>query len=175
MDFTVEVCENFFDYSRDLNRSNGIVSRLYKIMLQEKRLHPEIFEGIERRLSRASSTCLKAEEFIQLIKTGFRNLVVPFNAHEESVYVALMFYMSEVIFDQARLYISGIALEEIKTVIINLMVKKSKEEFGFDTRAKWYKFTSGVEEKKNGHSVEDNFDYTAFLFGIGLTYLMTKV
>ena len=175
MDFTVEVCENFFDFSRDLNRSNGIINAIYKTMLREKKCNPEIFESIERRLCRASNSCLKAEEFVQLAKTAFRNLVVPFHSHEKSVYVALSFYMSECIFDQARLCISGIALEEIKTVIINLMAKKLKEEFGFDTPAKWYKFTAEVEQKVRTQNNDDNFDFTAFFFGIGLSYLLRKI
>ena len=174
MDFTVEVCENFFDFSRDLNRTNEIISSIYRIMLKQKETHPDIFEGIERRLCRASNGCMKADDFVKLTNTTFRNLVVPFNADEKSIYFALLFYISEWLYDQARLCVSGVAVEEIKAVIITLMAKKLKTEFQFDTKVDWYKFIGETEDMKRP-SPEDEFDYASFFLGIGLTYLLTKL
>ena len=173
MNFTVELCENFFDFSRELNRSNEIISSIYKVMLKEKQANPDIFEGIERRLCRASNACMKADDFVKLTNTAFRNLVIPFNAKEKSVYLALLFYISEWIYDQARLCISGVGVEEVKGVIITLMVKKLEEDFHFQSRAQWYKFV-GQMEKKNEPS-EELFDYAAFVLGVGLTYLLIKI
>lgn len=173
MNFTYEICENFFDFSRDLNRSNEIITSIYKIMLLEKVQNSEIFDGIERRLCRASNACMKADDFAKLANTAFRNLVIPFNTEKKAVYVALVFYVAEWLHDQSRLCVSGVAVEEIKIVILDLMAKKLTNEFRLETKMQWYKFVADSENTMIKPE-EDNFDYSAFLFGIGLAYFMTK-
>lgn len=175
MNFTTEVCENFFDFSRDLNRSNELISSIYELMLSQKEKNPEIFEGIERRLCRASNSCMKADDFVKLTNIALKNLVVPFNTDEKSLYVALVFYISEWMFDQTRLCISGATVEETKNVIIGLMAKKLTEEFNFDSRAKWYKFVSEYETKPDSATKEESFDFPSFFIGVGLSYLLIKM
>ena len=175
MDFTREICESFFDFTRDLNRSNEIISTIYELMLLEKEAFPELFDSIERRICRASHQCLKAEEFIRLTQTAFRNLGVPNDKDERITYLALTFYTAEWILDQSRLCISGVQCEEVKLAVVELLAKKLSDEFGMDTRKKWYQILTDAEWRRKMQEHESEFDMKAFILGAGLTYLFTRI
>lgn len=176
MNFTREVCEHFFDFSRDLNRSNEIISLIYSIMLREKDHHRDVFDGLEKRLARTSNHCIKPDDFVKLTNTAFRNLVVPFNAECQSMYLALFFFISEWIYDQARLCVSGVGVEEIKNAMISLMTKKLKDEFRLETRAEWYQKITTISNEIETTNKDEIYEYyTAFLFGMGLSFLLSKL
>lgn len=175
MDFTREICESFFDFTRDLNRSNEIIPTIYELMLNEKEANPELFDSIERRICRASHQCLKAEDFIRLTQTAFRNLTVPYDKKERMTYLGLTFYTAEWIADQSRLCIPGVQCEEIISAIISLLAQKLTDDFGMDTRKKWYAILTDAEWKRKMSEKDGDFDFYAFICGAGLAYFMSRI
>ena len=49
MEFNKTVCQNFFDFSRELNESDGIIQNIYNIIQYYKFKDEGLFYGMEKK------------------------------------------------------------------------------------------------------------------------------
>ena len=152
MDFNKIVCENFFDFSRELNQSDDIIQSIYNLIQRMRSKYEGLFHGLEKRLIRASHKCSDADHFIHLAKTSFRNQKIRNNQRDK--YLALLFFTGEWINDQARLYVQDFKLTAVTDQIIQSMTIILTKELNFKMRSDWYDFVAleckfGAEDEES--------------------------
>ena len=167
MEFNKTVCQNFFDFSRELNESDGIIQNIYNIIQYYKFKDEGLFYGMEKRLTRASHACRDADDFIKLAKTCFRNQKVRTNEKRE--YLALLFYTGEWLNEQARLFVQDVKLHAVTDTIILSMALILTNDLNFRSRADWYDLRRPLRISEN-----DNFNLWPFFLGIS-AFALIKV
>ena len=169
MDFNKIVCENFFDYNRELNQSDGIIQAIYHLMHRMRKLHESSFSSLEKRLTRTMHNCRNADDFIKLSKTSFRNQAMRNN--ELNKYLALLFFTAEWINDQAQRYVDDAQHSRVTDQLVLSMTIIITKEFNFRSRTDWYEFVA--HENKNAVERTEIPDYTIpMILGFGIAYLL---
>ena len=170
MDFNKTVCENFFDYSRELNHSNGIIEAIYHAIYRLRKENKSILLSLEKRLNRSTHACSTAEDFIKLAKTSFRNQKLRKNQIDK--YLAILFFTGEWINDNARLYVDDVKMCAVKEQLVLAMALVLTSELKFTSRSDWYEFVTR-ENLKTDESSNESFDYTVPVFlGFLIAYLL---
>ena len=171
MDFNKTVCENFFDFSRELNQSDDIIQAIYTLIQRVRNKNEGQFAGIEKRLVRSSHLCRDAESFITLAKTCFRNNQIRNN--EIDKYLALLFFTGEWINDQARLFVPDGKMGLVTDQIILSMSIILYNQLNFKMRSDWYEFVSReIKLAKLEEQKSESFA-VPFLMGLSLAAIFS--
>lgn len=169
MDFCREVAEAFFDFHHELNKSNDIVEFLYRLMCDEEKSAPVIFDSFTKRIRREAAKCRNEESFGRLVESSFENLSISFDPKVKLYKLALMFHMAEVLFDQCLLAFEPISTTDVKELMIVKMAKKLYNQFGFRNKSSWYRVMAEYDKRK-----QPAIDYMGILGLFTLFYVIVK-
>ena len=170
MEFNKTVCDSFFDFSRELNESDGIIQTIYSVMHKMQMKHKGLFQGMEKRLTRACHHCRDAENFMQLAKTSFRNQKIRNN--DRMAYLGLLFFTGGWINDQARLLIEDAKLPAITDHLSASMASILTNDLNFRSRADWYELVTTDSKAALENDDDDTEIVFPFLAGVAITALI---
>ena len=139
-----------------MNDSNDIVQALYDLVIRTSEKKHVTFQGLERRLRRASQNCRNGDDFIELAKTALRHQIRTDDKWND---IATLFFVCEWLLDQARLLLCDSKFDEVrreivKQMTIRLSILKMK------TRPDWYQLVALEKKIAENEPEKAHDDYT---------------